>query len=145
MTSRGTRWRLSSVLVVLIDVVKKSDTVIICNIVTEGTIDAKIYHRCLERIGIFENSIGECAGILGDMTQQINEAIFDSTLTQQEREEKIEKIADNEVSRASEMKKLEDESKELFGIDLSGYVMDRSVTEAENPWIGEKIYSGACD
>lgn len=36
------------------------------------------------------------------------------------------------------MKKLEDESKELFGIDLSGYVMDRSVTEAENPWIGER-------
>ena len=57
MTSRGTRWRLSSVLVVLIDVVKKSDTVIICNIVTEGTIDAKIYHRCLERIGILKTPL----------------------------------------------------------------------------------------
>lgn len=117
---------------------QKSDTVIICNLVTEGTIDAKIYHRCLERIGIFESSIGECAGILGDMTQQINKAVFDPSLTQQEREEKIEKIADNEVSRANEMKKLEDESKELFGIDISGYVLDRSVTEAENPWIGER-------
>lgn len=117
---------------------QKSDTVIICNLVTEGTIDAKIYHRCLERIGIFESSIGECAGILGDMTQQINRAVFDPTLTQQEREDKIEKIADNEVSRANEMKKLEDESKELFGIDISGYVLDRNVTEAENPWIGEQ-------
>lgn len=117
---------------------QKSDTVIICNLVTEGTIDAKIYHRCLERIGIFESSIGECAGILGDMTQKINKAVFDPSLTQQEREEKIEKIADNEVSRANEMKKLEDESKELFGIDISGYVLDRSVTEAENPWIGER-------
>lgn len=112
---------------------QKSDTVIICNLVTEGTIDAKIYHRCLERIGIFESSIGECAGILGDMTQQINRAVFDPTLTQQEREDKIEKIADNEVSRANEMKKLEDESKELFGIDISSYVLDRNVTEAENP------------
>ena len=117
---------------------QKSDTVIICNLVTEGTIDAKIYHRCLERIGIFESSIGECAGILGDMTQQINKAVFDPTLTQQEREDKIEKIADNEVSRANEMKKLEDESKELFGIDISGYVLDRNVAEAENPWIGEQ-------
>lgn len=117
---------------------QKSDTVIICNLVTEGTIDAKIYHRCLERIGIFESSIGECAGILGDMTQKINKAVFDPSLTQQEREEKIEKIADNEVSRANEMKKLEDESKELFCIDISGYVLDRSVTEAENPWIGER-------
>ena len=117
---------------------QKSDTVIICNLVTERTIDAKIYHRCLERIGIFESSIGECAGILGDMTQQINKAVFDPSLTQQEREEKIEKIADNEVSRANEMKKLENDSKELFGIDISGYVLDRSVTEAENPWIGER-------
>lgn len=117
---------------------QKSDMVIICNLVTERTIDAKIYHRCLERIGIFESSIGECAGILGDMTQQINKAVFDPSLTQQEREEKIEKIADNEVSRANEMKKLENESKELFGIDISGYVLDRSVTEAENPWIGER-------
>lgn len=117
---------------------QKSDTVIICNLVTEDTIDAKIYHRCLERIGVFESSIGECAGILGDMTQRINEAIFDSKLTQQEKEEKIEKIADNEVSRANEMKKLEDESKQLFGIDISGYVMDRKVMDAENPWIGER-------
>ena len=34
------------------------------------------------------------------------------------------------------MKKLEDESKQLFGIDISGYVMDRKVMDAENPWIG---------
>lgn len=117
---------------------QKSDTVIICNLVTEDTIDAKIYHRCLERIGVFESSIGECAGILGDMTQKINEAVFDSSLTQQEKEEKIEKIADNEVSRANEMKRLEDESKQLFGIDISGYVLDRKVMDAENPWIGER-------
>jgi len=117
---------------------QKSDTVIICNMVTEDTIDAKIYHRCLERIGVFESSIGECAGILGDMTQKIHEAIFDPTLTQQEKEEKIERIADNEVSRANEMKKLEDESKQLFGIDISSYVMDRKVMDAENPWIGEQ-------
>ena len=31
------------------------------------------------------------------------------------------------------MKKLEDESKQLFGIDISGYVMDRKVMDAENP------------
>lgn len=117
---------------------QKSDTVIICNLVTEDTIDAKIYHRCLERIGVFESSIGECAGILGDMTQKINEAVFDSSLTQQEKEEKIEKNADNEVSRANEMKRLEDESKQLFGIDISGYVLDRKVMDAENPWIGER-------
>lgn len=36
------------------------------------------------------------------------------------------------------MKKLEDESKQLFGIDISGYVMDRKVMDAENPWIGER-------
>ncbi len=76
---------------------------------------------------------------MGDMTQQINRAVFDPTLTQQEREDKIEKIADNEVSRANEMKKLEDESKELFGIDISSYVLDRNVTEAEIRGSGSSI------
>lgn len=37
-----------------------SDVVNIYNIITEGTVDADIYHRCLMRIGVFERSIGDC-------------------------------------------------------------------------------------
>ena len=91
MTCHGIRWQSNRESVVSTVADKKSDTVIICNLVTEDTIDAKIYHRCLERIGVFESSIGECAGILGDMTQRINEAIFDSKLTQQEKKKKKSK------------------------------------------------------
>lgn len=38
---------------------QKSEVVNIYNVITENTVDAEIYHRCLMRIGVFENSIGD--------------------------------------------------------------------------------------
>ena len=115
-----------------------SDTVTICNIITVGTIDAKVYSRCLSRIGIFESSIGECSSILGNITNEIHDIVFDPTLTPEEREYKLEKMADNEVSKMQEMKRLESEQRELFGFDLSSYMMDQAVADAENPWISPR-------
>lgn len=114
---------------------QQSDSVTICNIITNGTIDAKVYMRCLSRIGIFENSIGECSSILGNITREIHDIIFDPSLTASERDYKLEKMADNEVSKLQEMKRLESDQRELFGFDLSGYVMDQQVADAENLWI----------
>ena len=42
---------------------QKSDVVVIYNFITPGTVDADIYFRCLDRIGIFEQSIGDCEEI----------------------------------------------------------------------------------
>ena len=39
---------------------QQSETVGIYNMITNGTVDADIYYRCLMRIGIFESSICEC-------------------------------------------------------------------------------------
>lgn len=113
---------------------QQSDSVTICNIITNGTIDAKVYTRCLTRIGIFENSIGECSSILGSITREIHDIVYDPTLTPEERDYKLEKMADNEVSKLQEMKRLESDQRELFGFDLSGYVMDQQVADAENLW-----------
>lgn len=49
-----------------------SDVVNIYNIITEGTVDADIYHRCLMRIGVFERSIGDCEEILGQIASGID-------------------------------------------------------------------------
>lgn len=114
---------------------QQSDSVTICNIITNGTIDAKVYMRCLSRIGIFENSIGECSSILGNITREIHDIVFDPTLTPAERDYKLEKMADNEVGKLQEMKRLECDQRELFGFDLSGYIMDQQVADAENLWI----------
>lgn len=117
---------------------QKSEIVNIYNMITEGTIDAVIYHRCLMRIGVFEESIGECSEILGDMTRELNFIAIDPNLTAEERQVKLERIADNEVRKVQEMRKLESEEKQLFGFDLSNYAMSKEIQEAENPWLNSK-------
>lgn len=114
---------------------QKSDTVRIYNMITKDTIDATIYDRCLNKIGVFESSIGDCSEILGDISDQILKIMFDPTLTEEERNLKIEQMADNEVMKVQEMHRLEQDEKLLYGFDLSNYIQNKDVQDAENMWI----------
>ena len=114
---------------------QKSDTVKIYNMITEDTIDATIYDRCLSKIGVFEDSIGDCSEILGDISDQIMKIMFDPELTEEERNAKIEQMADNEVMKVQEMHRLEKDEKSLYGFDLSNYIQNKDVQDAENMWI----------
>lgn len=114
---------------------QQSETVSIYNMITEGTVDADIYYRCLMRIGVFENSIGECEKILGDIATQLDQIATDSSLTEQERRTKIEQMTDNEIRNIQELNNLEEEEKDLFGFDLSEYTTAQEIRNAENPWL----------
>lgn len=114
---------------------QKSEAVNIYNVITENTVDAEIYYRCLMRIGIFENSIGECEEILGEIASGIEEIVYDSSLTDEERKGKLEQIADNEVRKLQEISRLEEEEKELFGFDLTEFTTAQEIRHAENPWL----------
>ena len=112
---------------------QKSEVVRIVNMITEGTVDAEIYHRCLKRINVFENSIGECAEILGEISGKIEEIVNSSDLTPEERNEKISRMADNEILQLQEMKRMEENEKHLFGFDFN--LINRDLSAAENTWI----------
>lgn len=114
---------------------QKSDTVKIYNMIIQDTIDETIYDRCLSKIGVFEASIGDCSEILGDISEQIMKIMFNPDLTEEERHIKIEQMADNDVMKVQEMHRLEQEEKSLYGFDLSKYMMDNDVQNAENTWI----------
>lgn len=114
---------------------QKSEAVNIYNIITADTVDADIYSRCLMRIGIFERSIGECEEVLGAIGAQIEQIAVNTSLTDEERRQKLEQMADNEVRRMQELSKLEDEEKALFGFDLSNYTAAKEIKDAESPWI----------
>ena len=114
---------------------QKSEAVNIYNVITENTIDAEIYYRCLMRIGIFENSIGECEEILGEIATGIEGIVLDTALTDEERRRKLEQIADNEVRKLQEISRLEEEEKELFGFDLTEFSTSQEIRQAENPWL----------
>lgn len=114
---------------------QKSDTVKIYNMITEDTVDETIYDRCLSKIGVFESSIGDCSEILGDISEQIMKIMFNPDLTDDERNLKIEQMADNDIMKVQEMQRLEQEEKSLYGFDLSKYMMDNDIQNAENTWI----------
>lgn len=117
---------------------QQSEAVNIYNIITAETVDADIYDRCLKRIGVFENSIGECEEILGGIATQIEKIVLDSKLTDAERKKKLEQMADNEVRKIMELNRLEDEEKELFGFDLSEFTTAQEIRHAENPWVSQQ-------
>lgn len=117
---------------------QRSEAVSIYNVITKGTVDADIYERCLMRIGVFENSIGECEEILGGIAAQIERIVLDSGLSDSERKKKLEQMADNEVRKIMEMNRLEEEEKELFGFDLSEFTTTQEIRRAENPWLTQQ-------
>ena len=124
---------------------QKSESVRIYNMITDGTIDAVIHDRCLSKIGVFEASIGDCSEILGDISEQIFKIMLDPGLTDEERQMKIEKMADNEVMKVQEMNRLEQEEKSLYGFDLSNYIQNKDVQDAESQWITPDSISNLVD
>ena len=117
---------------------QQSEAVNIYNIITEDTVDAEIYYRCLMRIGVFERSIGDCDEILGEIAQGIEAIALDTALTEEERKIKLEQMADNEVRKVQELTRLEEEEKELFGFDLTEFTTSQEIRKAENPWLTQQ-------
>lgn len=115
---------------------QESDVAHIYNCITHRTIDEEIFNRCMVRIGVFEQSIGDCSDILGKFANGIKELIFDSTLTEQERSLKMEQLADNEVRKVQEMRRIEENENQMFGLDISGFIED--INKADNPWLSSE-------
>jgi ERCC4-related helicase len=114
---------------------QKSEAVAIYNMITPGTVDADIYERCLMRIGVFEASIGECEEILGEISREIRSIAENLTLTETQRRQKLEQLADNEIRMVQEQEKLEEQEHDLFGLQLPRSNSDSDVQDAESHWL----------
>lgn len=117
---------------------QKSEAVVIVNMITEGTIEQEIFDRCLSRIGVFENSIGDCEGILGELTEELQNIATTFSLTKEEQAEKIQQLADNKIRFIQENEKLEDEQYSLLGIKINKEDLDKEIKEATNDWTSPK-------
>tara|TARA_R110002051_G_scaffold325547_1_gene428772 strand:+ start:24575 stop:27775 length:3201 start_codon:yes stop_codon:yes gene_type:complete len=114
---------------------QKSDTVAIVNILTQGTIEAEIYDRCLSRIGVFNHALGGSEQILGEITAAIVDIATDLQLTHAERAAALRQLADNEISRVEEEQGLEDQQPDLLG--YSGKTFEQDVAEASSEWLSD--------
>ena len=82
-----------------------------------GTIEERILERLYDRIGIFENSIGDLEPILGPITSDLTRELFTNELTAEQEIEIAERTADMVIHRRLEEEDLERRSAELLGQD----------------------------
>lgn len=97
---------------------QKSETVVIYNFITPGTVDAEIYERCLLRIGVFRQALGGSEEILGRLTRELREIAENLTLKPEELAARLQQLSDNEVRAIQEQARLEEEQAKLFGLSL---------------------------
>lgn len=115
---------------------QQSDCIAIYNFITPGTVDAEIYERCLLRIGVFNESLGENEEILGEITHQVRDIAENLSLSPDERRCKLEQLADNEIRLIREQRQLEDRESEFFGIRLPREMARAEIENASSVWIG---------
>ena len=117
---------------------QKSDAVQIFNLITKDTIDEDIYDRCLSKIGVFEASIGDCSEILGEISEKITDIMLKAGLTAEDRAKKIEQLADNKIRELNELRRLEKEQRQFFGLDLSSELENKLAADVKKQWIQPK-------
>ena len=124
---------------------QKSESVLIYNLITPDTIDADIYDRCMLRIGVFSQSIGDCEEILGEITSEILDVCNNYTLKPEEQRIKIQQIADNKIRLLQEQELLEKKQVELFGINMPEKLMQKEIDEATSYWLEQEAIQSLID
>lgn len=71
---------------------QKEEKIVVVNFHTPDTIESQILTRILERIGVFERSIGELEPIIEDRWHDLRRAAFDFSLTEEQRAFKAEQV-----------------------------------------------------
>ncbi len=114
---------------------QRSESVAIVNLIIPGTVDADIYERCLVRIGVFENALGGSEAILGDISTEIKNIAENYSLSEVDRREKLQQLADNKIRLVQEQERLEEQQSELFGIRLPEDQMKQEIEDASSFWL----------
>jgi len=114
---------------------QKSETVVIINFVTPGTVDADIYERCLWRIGVFHNAVGGGEEILGEITQELHDIAESFKLTTEERSQRLKQLSDNGIRQIREEQELESKQAELFGLNVPNPSWRDEIDAAETFWL----------
>ena len=117
---------------------QKSETVVIYNFITPGTVDAEIYERCLLRIGVFRQALGGSEEILGRLTRELREIAENLTLSPAELTARLQQLADNEVRAIQEQARLEEEQAKLFGLALPKCDEDM-IRQASSFWLAPPL------
>lgn len=96
---------------------QKHEKVLILNMHVPGTIESDILERLYNRIGVFQNSIGDLEPILRDDFRDLANQILDPLLDDSQRRQRAEEIATAIETRAANLRRLNEERATLSTID----------------------------
>ena len=96
---------------------QESPHVWIVNMVYGDTIDDRIYTVLLEKIGIFERSIGGMETILGRLVRNLADELMRQELTEEQEEEKIEETRIAAANRQKQQDQLEKQAVHLVALE----------------------------
>ncbi|GAB4511096.1 MAG: hypothetical protein OHK0046_08710 [Anaerolineae bacterium] len=89
----------------------------IYNFYIEGTIETRILRRLYDRIGIFQDTLGDLEAILGEEVRELSRTVLQSHLTDEEEEDLIEKAIKRIEQNRIDGEKFELKSKQFLGQD----------------------------
>ncbi len=96
---------------------QEHDKIRIYNFSMKNTIDDEILKRLYNRINIFETYIGDLEAILGEQITELTRDMFNAQLTNEQKQQRIEKVAENIEKRKKDMEEFEKESQKFLGQD----------------------------
>lgn len=113
---------------------QKKDKVSILNLVYDGTIDKRIYERLYQRLQIGERALGEMEAILGKPIRELEMKLLDPKLSDQQKEQAIERTAQALENQRQIEEQLEGEAGAL--VQHGDYILER-ITESRgrHRWI----------
>jgi superfamily II DNA or RNA helicase len=98
---------------------QEAERIVIINFVVQGSIEERILARLLNKIGIFEASVGEIDPIIGDQIEKLTREAVSGTLTSEELERKLVKEEQAIANRTVAAKQVEGKAEDLLTTDQS--------------------------
>lgn len=95
---------------------QKAEKVFIYNLITDGTVEDRVWFRCFDRLGVFRDTVGDLEEVLGELTDELDRIASDPTLSPDQAAEKALQAADNAIRLAEEHRRIEEGAAELFGV-----------------------------
>jgi hypothetical protein len=96
---------------------QKAEKILIFNFITPGTVEERIFFRCFERLGVFQDTLGDLEEVLGELVDDLTKIALDPSLTDAQAEELARQRSDNLLRQVEEEHRLEEESGAFIGVD----------------------------
>jgi len=117
---------------------QEAERIVIVNFVVTGSIEEKILRRLLDKIGIFENSVGEIDPIIGDKIEELTRDAVSGVLNDEQLEQKLVQEERALAARSFAASQIKYDAEHLF-------TSDQVLLEEIDALIGERQIPGDTD